>query len=85
MLVILYHPRAVRFLEKVSDRQKLSILSKIEVVANDFHSMSVDVKKLANTKRSYRLRVGGIRVIFEVDLKDNALYVHEIDFWGNIY
>jgi mRNA-degrading endonuclease RelE of RelBE toxin-antitoxin system len=34
---------------------------------------------------SYRLRIGKIRVIYEIDFKKNILYIYDIDFRGNIY
>jgi mRNA interferase RelE/StbE len=66
-------PYTIRF-NKIAERSfislnksdKLLILEKIKLLANDPLSMS-NVKKLVANNISYRLRVGNYRVLFERD------------------
>jgi len=85
MYKLLYHPRCIKFLQKLPKRETDKILLKIGQLKKDPLSSELDIKKLATTKRSYRLRIGNIRVIYEVENKGKVIYIHEIDFRGNIY
>ncbi len=85
MYTLLYHPRAVKFLQKLPKKESDKIIKKMEFLRKNPFAKSLDIKKLATTKRSYRLRLGTIRIIFEVDREKKFIYCHEIDFRGNIY
>lgn len=80
---ILYHPRAVKFINKISNKERHRIIKVIEKLPNTSTFSLLDIKKLVTTQRSYRLRVGNIRIIFE--LGKDAIYIHDIDFRGNVY
>lgn len=83
---ILYLPRASKFFNKLPHKIKSGLISKIEKIAEDpIQIGNLDIKKLATTKSSWRLRQGNIRVIYEIDWKNKTLYIWEIDFRGNIY
>lgn len=84
MYKLLYHPRSLKFLKKVSKKDSKKIVEKIDSLTKNPLS-GTNIKKLATTQRSYRLRVGKIRVIYEVNDKERAIYIHDIDFRGNIY
>lgn len=85
MYALLYHPRVEKFLVKIPKKDARRILEKIELLQKNPDSAVLDTKKLVNTKRSYRLRVGTIRVIYEKDDTRRVLYMHDMDFRGNIY
>lgn len=85
MYQLLYHPRAVKFLKKLPQKEASRVFQKISLLTADPVASKLDVKKLATTKRSYRLRVGSLRVIYEVDFEKQCLYIHEINWRGNIY
>lgn len=40
---------------------------------------------LTQTENSYRLRVGNVRVLFEIEKERKIIYVWEIGYRGNIY
>jgi len=80
---IYYHKRAIKFLKKIPKKNAQLIFSKISKLALLKHWSSLDIKRLVNTQASYRLRIGNIRVIFEQVKQE--IYIHEIDFRGNIY
>ncbi len=86
MYLLLYHPRAAKFLKKIPPSDSARIVKKLSILSrNPTDAPSLDVKKLATTKRSYRLRIGTLRVIYEIDAPKRVLYIHEIGFRGSIY
>ena len=82
---VVYHPRAVKFLRKLPNKEAERVLSKIEILKISSQSATLDIKKLATTARMFRLRVGNIRVIYEIYTESETVYIHEIDFRGNVY
>lgn len=85
MYTLFYHPRALKFLSKIPKKDAQKLHQKIGRLAKNPFDQTIDVKKLATTSHSYRLRVGTIRVIFEIDTSPQRIYIHDIDFRGNIY
>lgn len=84
MYQLLFHPRIERQLKRLPNVLKTKVLENIEELSQDPFSRR-DVKKLVQTKQSYRLRVGELRVIYELDQKAKTIYVQEIGFRGQIY
>lgn len=85
MYKVFYHPRATKFLGKIPKKNRDKLLQKIDLIEKDPFSKKLDIKKLADIKTSYRLRVGKIRLIFEINLTLKTIYINNIDFRGNIY
>ena len=85
MYQLLYHPRTEKFLKKISQKELSKIILKLERLRKDPNNKNLNIKKLATTQKSYRLRLGNIRVIYELDKKNKIIYIHDIDFRGNIY
>ena len=48
-----------------------------------FPLIRADIKKIGD--RTYRMRIGELRVIFDYDKGKNAVFVKFIDFRGRIY
>lgn len=44
-----------------------------------------DIVKMKGMKDTYRLRIGTYRIIFQVDFKEQIIYVLAIDNRGDIY
>ncbi len=85
MYQLLYHPSCQKQLKKLSLSERKRLFKKINQLAERPFAGNLDVKKLVNTKRSYRLRVGDLRLIFELDNSNKRLYVWEIGWRGQIY
>lgn len=83
MSKIYYHPRTIKFLKKIPQKSAEQVYLKIGKLKVLKQWSSLDIKRLVNTQASYRLRVGNIRVIFEQTKQE--IYIHEIDFRGNVY
>jgi mRNA-degrading endonuclease RelE of RelBE toxin-antitoxin system len=86
MYQIRFHKKSQRFLRKLGKKEAVKITKKIELLTGLSHQSNLDIKKL-ETKHpnGYRLRVGTIRVILEIDNKRKIIYIHDIDFRVNIY
>lgn len=82
---ILYHPRSLKFLKKIPKKEATNVLEKLEQLADKPNTQGLDVKKLATTQKIYRLRIGKIRVVYEVDNSNRTIYIQDIDFRGNVY
>lgn len=82
---LVFHPRAVKFLHKLPSKESARVLSKIELLEKTPIPANLDIKKLTTTQNSYRLRVGDIRVVFEIDTIGKISYIHDIDFRGSVY
>lgn len=85
MYRLLYHPRCEKGLQKLNKKLQAKVISKIEELCQDPFAQKMDVKKMVQTKQSYRLRMGNLRIIYEVDQKTKTIYVQEIGFRGQIY
>lgn len=78
-----FKERALKQLtKKIAVKDKHKILAKLESLGQDpFHS-SLDVKKLylfKNLEKAYRLRVGNLRVIYELDTKTKIIMIYKVD------
>jgi len=85
MYRIILHRRAKKFLFKIQRPEIKNVVSRIDALSHDPFDPSLDVKKLATAARSYRLRVGSIRVVYEVDKSTKKILIHDIDFRGSVY
>jgi len=85
MIKVVFHPQTKKFLKKITRQDLVQVIKKIEQLQKNPFDKQLDIKKLATKGNSYRLRIGKIRVIYEIDFKKNILYIYDIDFRGNIY
>lgn len=85
MFSLNYHPRATKFLDKIPLKLSRGVVKKLDVLQNDPFSKQLNISPLKGAKSSWRLRVGNIRVVYEVDKESKTIYVQDIDFRGSIY
>jgi len=85
---------ADKFLKKIPPKDAERVKSKIFHlldIAPKMDSTSIkfgdlDTKSLKGDLQGFsRMRVGKIRVVFTVDLEQDELIIHDIDFRGDIY
>lgn len=76
MYELLYHPRTLRQARKLPEKERTKIILEIKKLAQDPFSSGLNIKKLVNTQHSYRLRIGNLRVIYEVDQDSKKIYTH---------
>lgn len=80
MYQLLVRPRAEKHFAKLPKKLQGKILKSLEkLVANPFQA-SMDIKKLIGARKSYRLRVRELRVIYELDTSKKKIFVTDIDF-----
>lgn len=85
MYQISIHRRAKKFLATIPRKEVQTVIEKIDNLSRDPFTSTLDIKKLATTNRSYRLRVGNIRIVYEVDSTAKNIFIQDIGFRGNIY
>ena len=65
-----------------TDRKKvIQIISKL----TDPFKPNLNVKKMVETKNFWRIRIGKIRVIYEIDNKLKAVIIRRIRYRGHAY
>ena len=85
MYKLFFFPQARKQLKKLHPNDKKRVLAKIELLVENPRNQSLDIKKLANTKNSFRLRTGDLRAIFEIEIKAKIIYIWDINYRGSIY
>ena len=66
-----FKPRAVRDLRGLSTEETTRVLKRLEALEIDLKG---DVKKLTSFTPEYRLRVGPLRVLFEIEESTVVIY-----------
>lgn len=85
MYQVYYYNRVEKFLRKIPKKEMVKLLDKISLLTKDPFTQALDIKKLATTKHSYRLRMGTLRVIYEINTPLKRIYIQEVGFRGSIY
>lgn len=80
MYCLLIRPRAEKNFARFPRQLQTKISSTLKKLQDDPFAKNLDVKKLVGTSKSYRLRVGEVRIIYEVDTRAKQIYVTDIDF-----
>lgn len=82
-LKLIYHKRALKFLEK----QEALVQERIVIALKKLTVRPPigDIKPLKGQGNLMRLRVGTYRVIFEVNLEEKLVYILTIDNRGDVY
>ena len=68
-------------MDKLNDKQVLIIINAIQGLAEK--PPKGDIRKLKGYVNEKRLRIGTIRIVFKI--KDDIVFISDIDFRGNIY
>ena len=82
------HNNAYKFITSLNNSE--TIFSKIKLLKHfkSREKLDLDIKKLQGqnkNKNLYRLRIGTIRIIFQVINEKNIIYIRAVDYRGNIY
>jgi mRNA interferase RelE/StbE len=87
-----FHKRAVKFLDKLGEKDKARIRIKLKSLIGAIEEQGVipfkelDVKRLEGEWKGYlRMRSGNMRVILRINKQDDVLLVYEIDHRGDVY
>lgn len=80
MYQLIVRPRAEKHFSKLPQKLQQKIAVSLKKLETDPFQAGLDVKKLAGTQRSYRLRIGELRVIYQLDTNTHEISVEDIDF-----
>jgi len=75
---------ALRFLERQDDQTASRVLAKIDGLAHDPYAPNNNIKKMTG-RPGYRLRVGNIRILYEIHDAVLVVAVIKIGFRGSFY
>ncbi len=81
---IYYSHQAEKYLSRLTPSRIALILKRIEHISYDPFRFN-NIAKLQGTVSCFRLRIGDIRVIYELNLKSKTMYVIKIAPRGSIY
>jgi len=82
---IFYSRAAEKYLLRLGRSQITTILKRIEYVSSNPFRQDNNIVKLKGTASSYRLRIGDIRVIYQIDIRTKTMYVVKIAPRGSVY
>lgn len=80
MYQITIRSKAEKHFSKLPKNLQEKIAKKLKQLEEDPFQIRLDVKKLGGTERSYRLRVGELRIIYQMDTNLKEIFVVDIDF-----
>ena len=83
---------ADKFLKKLDSNGQEAIIAKIGTLKTCLETQKIyppeelDIKKLKGDLSGFsRIRVGKIRVIFQIRKETNEIFIYDINYRGNIY
>lgn len=85
MYQLLFHPEALKKLKRLHPNDRKRIITKLDLLLQNPRSETLSIRKLANTKNSFRIRSGDLRAIFEIDKEKKIIYIWDVDYRGSIY
>ena len=89
--VIKIHRDAKKFWGKLDENNKNKILNKLKELIDNLEKGIINwrilkMKKLKGKLNGlYRIRVGNIRIIFEINTKEKVIYVTHIHYRSKVY
>jgi len=89
--VIKLHKNARKFLEKLEEKERNKVLNKLKDLKESLEKgvipwRRLHVRKLKGEWESYfRMRTGKIRIIFEIDIEHNVIWIYNIHYRGGVY
>lgn len=85
MYEIAFKPAAAKTLRRLPRKQAEDFRARIGAVANNVRGTSEDVSRLKGSDDRYRLRIGGWRILFELDRDERTMTVVRIRTRGDAY
>ena len=79
---VFLHRRVVKFLDEIEEKRRKKLLYVIKALEK-FPLIRADIKKIG--QKTYRLRVGDIRIIFDYSKQEKRVFVKYVDFRGRVY
>ncbi|MBI3035336.1 type II toxin-antitoxin system RelE/ParE family toxin [Candidatus Woesearchaeota archaeon] len=83
MFNIEFSNQSKKFLKKSDKQLAMRIIESIEVLGND--PVPHDSKRVVGEDRTFRIRIGDYRVLYEVDWNKNLILIDKIDKRSKAY
>jgi mRNA interferase RelE/StbE len=81
-----YSREAEKFINKQDIREKVKNALKKFLQAMKGESVNLDLTKLSGDwKGYYRIRIGKIRIIFDISKESREIFVEKVDHRGDVY
>lgn len=84
MYKALFTRKAEKELDKLARHDAKRVVKKLQKLTYPFPK-NMDIRKLKGTEGFYRLRVGKLRVIFEVDSQQEEIWIRKAGYRGGFY
>jgi mRNA-degrading endonuclease RelE of RelBE toxin-antitoxin system len=79
MFTVKIKRKALKNLEKTSNKQKQSLKAAILILKNDpIPFKKTDIHKLEGHDNIYRIRTGTTRIVYEVSWKEKTILIHYV-------
>jgi mRNA interferase RelE/StbE len=86
MYSLIIHKKAAKFLKSRNSSTKRIIVKKLELLKeNPYSHPLLDIKKLKGVENVFRLRIGTIRIIYQVEEQELLILVISADGRGDVY
>lgn len=85
MYKILYSPQSVKFINKLDTKRKEKVKTRMEHVAQDPLAHDSNLNKIKDMVHGYRLRIGDIRLVYEINSAEKQIVVWKTDWRGSVY
>lgn len=82
---IVLHRRAARYFERLDERMKAQLRSKLEELGRDPLAMPGVKMMQGEWKGFYRLRHGALRIIYSLDPENDRVIIAHIGPRGDVY
>lgn len=84
MYKVYFTKKSEKELSRLSSPDIKRVLIKLAFLSSPF-STNLDIKKLVNVPRFFRLRIGKARIIFEIVEDKKEVWIRKIGYRGGIY
>ena len=85
MYKILYSQQSVKFIKKLDSKRQEKIKVRMGQVAKDPFARDPNLNKIKEMTHGYRLRIGDIRLVYEINSKELQIIVWKTDWRGSVY
>lgn len=77
--------RAKKYLDKLPPSDRKRIITKIKFISADPFASHPNITKIKGETYAYRLRIGNVRVVYDLDTQLRIIFVWKIAPRGSIY
>ena len=85
MYKIVYSAQSEKFIRKLDTKRQVKVKHRMELVAHNPFVHDSNLEKIKDMIHGYKLRVGDIRLVYEVDSNNQTIAVWKTDWRDRIY